>query len=126
MDYKKKYNKAQKWIESIYSELSHEQQMEAEAFFPELRESEDERVRKEILSLVRYTKGRRIGYEPRIHQDKMIAWLEQQEGKHITEPQSRWWPSEKQMQMLHRAIEVKAPGGVRDGLESLYNDLKNL
>lgn len=31
MDYEKKYKEAQKWIESIYSELSHEQQMEAEA-----------------------------------------------------------------------------------------------
>ena len=30
MDYEKKYKDAQKWIESIYSELSHEQQMEAE------------------------------------------------------------------------------------------------
>lgn len=44
MDYEKKYREAQKWIESIYSELSHEQQMEAEAFFPELKESEDERI----------------------------------------------------------------------------------
>lgn len=48
-------------------------------FFPELKESEDERIRKEILGLVRYTKGRRIGYEPRITQDKMIAWLKKQE-----------------------------------------------
>ena len=43
---------------------------------PELAESEDERIRKEIISLLQYTKGRRIGYEPRISQDDMIAWLE--------------------------------------------------
>lgn len=28
MEYEKKYKEAQKWIESIYSELSHEQQKE--------------------------------------------------------------------------------------------------
>lgn len=128
MDYKKKYNEAQKWIESIYSELSHEQQMEAEAFFPEIRESEDERVRKEILSLVRYTKGRRIGYEPRIHQDKMIAWLEQQEGKHITEPQSRWRPSEEQMDALAWALSLAKNCGEECAfdLRTLQEQLKNL
>jgi len=51
MDYEKKYKEAKKWIESIYSELSHEQQMEAEAFFPELKESEDdiEYIRKDAF-----------------------------------------------------------------------------
>lgn len=81
--YENKYKEAKKWIESIYSELSHEQQTEAEAFFPELKESDDERIRKEILGLVRYTKGRRIGYEPRITQDKMITWLEKQGNESI-------------------------------------------
>ena len=41
--YEKKYKEAQGWIEKIYPTLQHEQQMEAEAFFPELAESEDER-----------------------------------------------------------------------------------
>ena len=50
-----------------------------EYIFPELKESEDEKIRKEIISLLQYTKGRRIGYEPRISQDDMIAWLEKQE-----------------------------------------------
>lgn len=49
MNYEKKYKDAQKWIESIYTELSHERQMEAEAFFPELKESEDEESKKWIL-----------------------------------------------------------------------------
>lgn len=46
--------------------------------FPELQGYDDERIRKEIISLLQYTKGRRIGYEPRISQDDMIAWLEKQ------------------------------------------------
>lgn len=53
MDYEKKYNEAQKWIESIYTELSHERQMEAKAFFPELKESKDDKVRKQILSFLK-------------------------------------------------------------------------
>jgi len=53
---------------------------DVERMLPELKESEgeDERIRKEIISLVQYTKGRRIGYEPRISQDEMLAWLEKQ------------------------------------------------
>ena len=50
--YEKKYKDAQKWVESIYTELSHERQMEAEALFPELAESEDERIRKELLTFL--------------------------------------------------------------------------
>lgn len=46
---------------------------------------EDEKIRKEILSLIQYTKGRRIGYEPRIHQDEMLAWLEKQGQQKPTE-----------------------------------------
>ena len=75
--YEKKYKEAQKWIESIYSELSHEQQMEAEAFFPELKESEDERISKEIIKYLERT-------VPHHHRDEVLkskewtAWLEKQ------------------------------------------------
>ena len=77
MDYEKKYKEAQKWIESIYSELSHEQQMEAEAFFPKLKESEDERISKEIIKYLERT-------VPHNHRDEVLkskewtAWLEKQ------------------------------------------------
>ena len=47
--YEKKYKDALKWIESIYTELSHERQMEVEAFFPEIFENEDERIRKPFI-----------------------------------------------------------------------------
>ena len=72
MDYEKKYKEAQKWRESIYSELSHEQQMEAEAFFPELQESEDERIRKEIIATIHLYYGEPLEDEAK----EMIAWLE--------------------------------------------------
>ena len=72
MNYEKKYKEAQKWIESIYSELSHEQQMEAEAFFPELKESEDEKIRKRIIHALH---GDVLDME---ETNKAIAWLEKQ------------------------------------------------
>lgn len=79
MNYEKKYKEAQKWIESIYSELSHEQQMEAEAFFPELKESEDERIRKSIIKfLIDVNNGAYTKSELEIA--SWIAWLEKQEG----------------------------------------------
>ena len=74
MNYEKKYKEAQKWIESIYSELSHEQQMEAEAFFPELKENEDERIREEIIATIHLYYGEPLEDEAK----EMIAWLEKQ------------------------------------------------
>ena len=76
--YEKKYNEAQKWIESIYSELSHEQQMEAEAFFPELKESADERVRKGLVKAVSGTfEGNKL-FGTDVTREEALAWLEKQ------------------------------------------------
>ena len=74
MEFEKKYNEAQEWIKSIYSELSHEQQMEAEAFFPELKESEDEKIREEIIATIHLYYGKPLEDEAK----EMIAWLEKQ------------------------------------------------
>jgi hypothetical protein len=43
------YDEASKWMENVYPTLSHEQQMEAEAFFPMFKESEDEKIRKGLI-----------------------------------------------------------------------------
>ena len=79
MDYEKKYKEAQGWIEKIYPTLQHEQQMEAEAFFPELAESEDERIRKAIHIYLDWLDGRK-DYQPKGDYTikDMIAWLEKQ------------------------------------------------
>ena len=53
MDYEQKYKDALAWVESIYPELNHEHQMEAEAFFSELAESEDERIIKAINEAIK-------------------------------------------------------------------------
>lgn len=76
--YEKKYKDAQKWIESIYTELSHEHQMEAESFFLELKESEDERIRKELIKALSSIGKRNWGG---IDVFESIAWLEKQGNK---------------------------------------------
>jgi len=87
MDYEKKYKEAQKWIESIYSELSHEQQMEAEAFFPELKESEDvdKKIREEIIATIHLYYGKPLEDEAK----EMIAWLEKQGEKNPTDEEMK-------------------------------------
>ena len=74
MNYEQKYKDALERAKVLYAKGT----LDLEEIFSELRESEDEKMRKEIISLVKYTKGRRIGYDPRIPQDDMIAWLEKQ------------------------------------------------
>ena len=84
MDYEKKHKEAQKWIESIYSELSHEQQMEAEAFFPGLKESEDERMVKFIKNqLFNIKKTITDKYKLDTELTKAIDWLEKQGDRKI-------------------------------------------
>lgn len=76
MDYEKKYKGALAWVESIYPELNHEHQMEAEAFFPELRESEDERIRKELIEHIKANKEEDYVLFKKFSPDDVIAWLE--------------------------------------------------
>ena len=79
MDYEKKYKEAQGWIEKIYPTLQHEQQMEAEAFFPELKESENEKIRKAIHIYLDWLDGRKDCQPKGDYTIKdMIAWLEKQ------------------------------------------------
>lgn len=48
MDYEKKYNAALMWMRSVYPTLAGAAKEDAESFFPELKESEDERMSKII------------------------------------------------------------------------------
>lgn len=77
----------QEWIESIYTELSHERQMEAEAFFPEIKENEDERIKKWCIShfkaCINVIKDNDLYKE--YLSNKVIAWLEKQDPKKFEE-----------------------------------------
>ena len=76
MDYEKKYKEAQGWIEKIYPTLQHEQQMEAEAFFPELAESEDEKIRKAIINVFSTHKDYEMFFGASV--EDIRTWLEKQ------------------------------------------------
>jgi hypothetical protein len=115
--YEKKYKEAQKWIESIYSELSHEQQMEAEAFFPELKESENERVRKGLVKAVSGTfEGSKL-YGTDVTREEALAWLEKQGGQKFA------W-SEEDEEILRTIISDGLRGAEFDMLQ--INWLKSL
>ena len=105
MDYEKKYKEAQKWIESIYqkwiesiySKLSHEHQMEAEAVFPELRESEDEKIRETLIENFKWFCGdfpeiTKWGKDDNLLVKDILAWLERQ-GK--SSDQIHYWTEEE-------------------------------
>lgn len=48
---------------------------------PELRESEDERIKKEIVKLVQFYYGSSLACKHTVSMDDMVAWLEKQGGK---------------------------------------------
>lgn len=92
MDYEKKYKNALERARDVYTYYcdDREQLRKIESIFPELAESEDERIRKGLLSYVNVVKAEAIARFPKedilledIKIDDAIAWLEKQkeEGK---------------------------------------------
>ena len=75
MDYKKKYEEAlermKSWAKGEHPECFSEAQKAAEFVFPELKESEDEKIRKEIID---FFKARKYNCS-----ERFITWLEKQE-----------------------------------------------
>ena len=69
--YEKKYKEALGWIQSVYPTMTGADKEDAEHFFPELKESEDERVRKELCKAI-WT------YIPNEEAHEYIKWLEKQ------------------------------------------------
>ena len=78
MDYKQKYEQLTKFIKDLYPHMSDYCKEKTEGVIPELKESEDERIRKEILNVFKQLDectticGRNYDYA------KWIAWLEKQ------------------------------------------------
>ena len=80
MNYEQKYKEALGWMQSLYNGLHGKTKEEAEKYFPELQESEDERIRKELIF---YLGDMPEDTELRngITNRDVLAWLEKQ-GKH--------------------------------------------
>lgn len=75
MDYKEKYEKALEWMKSIYPTMQGSDKEDAEHYFPELAESEDERMVRRIESFL-YAYG--LDYFPKDELLEVEAWLERQ------------------------------------------------
>ena len=86
-----------------------------ETIFPELKESEDERIRK---ALIRFHKST-IDIDG-IKGADVIAWLEKQGEK------TSWKPSDEQIQTLEYYMHNLICNKHKETLFGLYNDLKKL
>ena len=96
MDYKEKV------IALLNSqELSKEQKEMLETIFPELKESEDERIRKWLLNFVQGIPDEGLDFHfYNLNKEQVIAWLEKQSEK------PKWTEEDSSMQlMLMRDIE---------------------
>ena len=80
MDYEKKYKEALNWMKDVYPTLEGATKEDAEHYFPELKESEDERIRKWIIDDIKYNMNNETlnNSEYKKKAEKAIAWLEKQ------------------------------------------------
>jgi hypothetical protein len=85
--------------------------------FPELKESEDERIRKEIKQFIR-SRGMHLAQSK---VESWIAWLEKQ-----GEQKPTWKPSDEQMNALNYVVNLMASSERPTENDLYYNILKSL
>lgn len=116
MDYEKAYNEAIKRAKAIIEVAEKEEEVYKSAItiFPELCESEDERIRKEIEQLIQCMHDA----DPR--KKRWIAWLEKQ-GK-----ETSWKPSKEEMNVLYGLAYItnQYDEHKEEVITRLYQDLK--
>ena len=83
------------------------------------KESEDERIRKEMLDAMVDIVANSL-YEPLCPRDKMLCWLKS------LRPQPHWKPSEEQMEALNEAINEAADSSSIHLNSWRYNLLKEI
>ena len=76
MDYEQKYKEALGWMRDIYPTLKGAEKEDAEHYFPELAESDDERIRKRIIGHLESIKMGCVICS--VDTSEEIAWLEKQ------------------------------------------------
>lgn len=77
-EFEKKYKDALGWMRDVYPTLTGATKEDAEHFFPELKDSEDERTRKWIIEVINEVKFDEDWCASTERCDKAIAWLENQ------------------------------------------------
>ena len=130
MDYEKTYREALERAKLAIKECGNNKGRISmiESSFPELRESEDERIRKDIMVLVKDWWDR-VNKDNISTKEQMIAWLEKQGGNN----NQNWKPSKSQINALEHFVMGVAESGYASPyddntklLKSLMNDLRKL
>ena len=89
MDYEKRYKEAldrmKSWVKGEHPECFSEAQKAAEFVFPELKESEDERIRKDCIKYLDWEYQHCSFNEDKMKIEKCIAWLEKQDEQKPTD-----------------------------------------
>lgn len=127
MDYKEKYEKI---LERARKELQACGSTDCDAarqifrFFPELKESDDERIRKALIGLIKYLKpGRRIGYKFPIEFDKVLVWLEKQgKQEQTSEFNAVDWQPSKVDGKIHNIYNVGVEPKFQNGQWIVWQD----
>ena len=110
MDYKQKYKAALEWMRDVYPTLTGASKEDAEHFFPELAESEDEKIRKGIIEIIKAVSGQDCDvYLDEKKQEECITWLEKQKEQKPIEP------SDDEQKKLLKQIRkhLKETGAIR-------------
>lgn len=77
--YEKKYKNALEWARQVINGETGFIRKEVEEVFPELAESEDEKIRKELIEHIKANKWADYVLFQKFSPDDVIAWLEKQE-----------------------------------------------
>jgi hypothetical protein len=79
MNYEEKYKSALEWMRSIYPTMQGADKEDAEHYFPELRESDDEKIRKRLIAMCKHY-IECYALDPYNIDDykEALAWLEKQ------------------------------------------------
>lgn len=93
-NYERKYKKALEWMQSLYSGLHGTTKEEAEKYFPELKESKDDRIVRCLLNYFNHVHYNGIDLKG-TDIDEVIAWLEEQSKQKFVE-----WSKEDEVIIL--------------------------
>lgn len=117
MDYEKAYKEALERAKGLIDFCSDSELKTLENVFPELRESDDEGIRKELMELVSSCAD---GEFP--HKSEWLAWLEKQR------EQNHWKPCIGELVELGNVIEYIESGksGYKGGISYLKTLKENL
>jgi len=121
MDYEKKYKNALEWARQVMNGETGFIREEVEEVFPELKESEDEKIRQKLIKLVKMSSEVGGFALHKWEADKMLAWLEKQVPKNKTaldkaveEEVDAWLKKQEQVKeytfkMIPRLLEMVEP-----------------